>query len=114
MGSHAATAAELLGSRALVDAVLQDHTSAPISAAERAMFTLIDKITSDSTQIRQTDIDQAKAAGLDDATIYDAITVCALFQFYNTWIDATGVHDLPAATYDMMGKRMAKGGYSVD
>lgn len=114
MGSHAATAAELLGSRALVDAVLNDYTTAPLSAAERAMFALIEKVTHDSTQIQQADIDAAKADGLDDATIYDAITVCALFQFYNTWIDATGVHDLPAAIYDTMGKRMAAGGYAAD
>ena len=43
--------------------------------------------------------------------IYDAITVCALFRFYNAWIDATGVHDLPAAAYAMSGKRMAEHGY---
>ncbi|HMO57576.1 MAG TPA: hypothetical protein PKC19_09485, partial [Roseiflexaceae bacterium] len=100
----------MLGNRALVDAVLDDYTTAPISDAERAMFRLIEKITHDSSQIGQADIDLAKAAGLDDATLYDAITVCALFQFYNTWIDATGVHDLPAAAYEAMGKRMATGG----
>jgi uncharacterized peroxidase-related enzyme len=114
MGSHAATAAALLGDRALVDAVLNDYTTAPITPAERALFGLIDKITADSTSIRQADIDAAKAEGLDDATLYDAITVCALFQFYNTWIDATGVHDLPAATYEMMGERMANGRYAPE
>jgi hypothetical protein len=60
----------------------------------------------------QADIDAAKAAGWSDAALYDAITVCSLFQFYNTWIDATGVHDLPAAVYDTMGERMARNGYA--
>jgi hypothetical protein len=32
------------------------------------------------------------AAGWTDEAIYCAITVCALFNFYNRWIDATGVH----------------------
>jgi alkylhydroperoxidase family enzyme len=96
----------------LVDAVLADYTTAPISEADRALFELVAKITVDSTQIRQADIDQAKAVGWSDEALYDAITVCSLFQFYNTWIDATGVHDLPAATYEMMGKRMASGGYA--
>jgi alkylhydroperoxidase family enzyme len=104
----------LLGDRALVDAVLNDYTTAPISEAERALFHLIDKIATDSTKIRQSDIDAAKAAGLADETLYDAITVCSLFQFYNTWIDATGVHDLPAAAYDSMATRMATGGYAPD
>ncbi|GAB4172582.1 MAG: hypothetical protein Fur005_34340 [Roseiflexaceae bacterium] len=114
MGSHAATAAELLGDRATVDAVLKDYTTAPISEMDRAMFRLIDKIATDSTSIRQADIDEAKAAGLSDAALYDAITVCSLFQFYNTWIDATGVHDLPAAVYETMGKRMANGRYAPE
>jgi len=38
--------------------------------------------------------------------------VCALFRFYNAWIDATGVHDMPAAAYAMSGKRMAASGYA--
>jgi alkylhydroperoxidase family enzyme len=105
-------AAELLGDRALVDAVLADYTTAPISEQERALFHLIAKITRDSTQIRQADIDEAKAAGWSDEALYDAVTVCALFQFYNTWIDATGVHDMPAFAYDMSGKRMATLGYA--
>ena len=66
----------------------------------------------DSTQVGQADIDAAKAAGWSDEALYDAITVCALFQFYNTWIDATGVHDLPAAAYAAMGQRMADNGYA--
>ena len=94
--------------------MLDDYTTAPISEQERALFQLVDAITTDSTQIRQTHIDAAKQAGWDDAALYDAITVCALFQFYNTWIDATGVHDLPAATYKTMGKRMAQAGYAPD
>jgi hypothetical protein len=64
-----------------------------------------------SNQIRQSDIDRVTAAGWSEEAIYDAITVCALFKFYNAWIDATGVHDLPASAYVMSGKRMATQGY---
>lgn len=105
-------AAELLGDRALVDAVLADYTTAPFSEQERALFHFVAKIVEDSTQVRQEDIDEAKAAGWSDEALYDAITVCSLFQFYNTWIDASGVHDMPAFAYDMSGKRMATMGYA--
>ena len=44
-------------------------------------------------------IDAAKGAGWSEEALYDAITVCALFNFYNTWIDATGVSDLPPEAY---------------
>jgi hypothetical protein len=35
-----------------------------------------------------------------------------LFQFYNTWIDATGVSDMSPAGYEMSGKRLAEKGYA--
>ena len=46
--------------------------------------------------------------------LYDAITVCALFQFYNTWVNSTGVGDLPEFAYLMSGKRLANSGYVMD
>ena len=66
----------------------------------------------DSTAIRQADVDEARRAGWSDEALYDAITVCALFQFYNTWIDATGVDDMPPAAYEMSGQRLATQGYA--
>jgi hypothetical protein len=95
-----------------VDGILNDYTTADCSEQDRALFHLLAKVIADSTAIRQPDIDAAKDAGWSDEALYDAITVCSLFQFYNTWIDATGVHDLPAAVYDTMGKRMAAHGYA--
>lgn len=64
-----------------------------------------------STTIGQTDVDTLKGAGFSDEAVYDAVTVCALFNFYNKWIDATGVQDMPAASYAMSGARMAQHGY---
>jgi len=92
--------------------VLEDYTTAPISGAERALFALIAKIVQDSTSITEADLARAREAGWSDEALYDAITVCALFQFYNTWIDATGVSDMPAFAYDMSGKRLAENGYA--
>ena len=92
--------------------MLEDYTTAPISDAERALFALIAKIVEDSTSITPDDLERARNAGWTDEALYDAITVCALFQFYNTWIDATGVSDMPAFAYDMSGKRLATMGYA--
>ena len=93
-------------------AVLDDYTTAPISDADRALFALIAKVVEDSTSITADDLSRARAAGWTDEALYDAITVCALFQFYNTWIDATGVSDMPAFAYGMSGKRLAEKGYA--
>src|SRR6266545_4042921 len=95
----------------MVDAVLEDYRTAPIDAREKALFAFIEKMNRQSNSVRRDDIDRLKAAGWSEDAIYDAITVCALFKFYNAWIDATGVHDLPAAAYELSGKRMAEQGY---
>jgi len=101
-----------LGDRALVDAVLRDYRTAPISDREKALFALLTKVNQESNQVTEDDIQEARAAGWSDEALYDAVTVCALFNFYNVWIDATGVRDMPAMAYAMSGQRMAARGYS--
>ena len=91
--------------------MLEDYRTAPVDDRQKALFAFIEKMNAQSNQIRRDDLDRLKAAGWSEEAIYDAITVCALFRFYNAWIDATGVHDLPAAAYEMSGKRMAAEGY---
>jgi hypothetical protein len=94
-----------------VDAVLEDFATAPISDRDKALFEFLEKMNAQSNRIRKADIDALKVVGWSEEAIYDAITVCALFRFYNAWIDATGVHDMPAAAYEMSGKRLATQGY---
>jgi hypothetical protein len=95
----------------VIQSILTDLDSAPISAKDRALYSFIRKMVADSTSIGQADVDAAKKAGWTDEALYDAITVCALFQFYNNWIDATGVRDMPAVGYEASGKRLANHGY---
>jgi len=102
----------LLGDRALVNAVLEDPATAPLSAKDKVLMAFVEKMNRDSTQIDRRDVEAARAAGWSDEAIYDAITVCALFRFYNAWVDASGVHDLPAAAYDASGQRLAEFGYA--
>ena len=102
----------MLGDTALVEAVLTDYTTAPISDPEKALFAFIDKMNRASTTICREDVDAVKSVGWTDEALYDAITVCALFNFYNKWIDATGVGDMSAAAYLASGERLATLGYA--
>jgi uncharacterized peroxidase-related enzyme len=102
----------LLGDAKKVAAVLKDYHTAPISEAEKALFNFLDKVNRESNTISGADIAEVKAAGWPDEAIYDAISVCALFNFYNRWIDATGVQDMPALGYQMSGRRLAAEGYA--
>ena len=76
------------------------------------MFAFLEKMNRESNRLQQEDIDAVKAAGWSEEAIYDAITVCALFNFYNKWIDATGVSDMPPAAYVASGVRLATTGYA--
>lgn len=95
-------------------AVLEDYKTAPIGEAEKALFRFLDLVNRASATIRAEDVDTVLAAGWSQEAVYDAITVCALFNFYNRWIDATGVQDMPAAAYVQAGKRMAEHGYAPE
>ena len=95
-----------------MDAVLEDFRTAPISDEEKALFAFLEKMNRESNRLSEDDVQVVKEAGWSEEAIYDAITVCALFNFYNKWIDATGVSDMSAAAYAMSGERMAAHGYA--
>jgi uncharacterized peroxidase-related enzyme len=109
--AHAATAAELLGDEALVWGALRDVESATLPEKEKALLRFTGKVTRNLPAVREVDIEALRAIGWDDEAIYYAITTCALFNFYNRWIDATGVHALSDEAHRQGGKRSAQGGY---
>ena len=94
-----------------MQAVLADVESSPLDEQHKALFRFIDKVNHDSPRITAADLDVARAAGWSDEALYFAITVCALFNFYNRWIDATGVHALSDDAHRQGGKRSAQFGY---
>jgi hypothetical protein len=78
------------------------------------MFRFVDKVNQDSPRITAEDIKPLHAAGWDDEAIYYAVTVCALFNFYNRWVDASGVHPLSDEAHRLGAKRSAAQGYVRD
>lgn len=92
--------------------MLADFRTAPIDDREKALFAFLERMNRESNRLTPADLDAVRAAGWSDEALYDAITVCALFNFYNKWIDATGVADMPAAAYDASGERLATFGYA--
>jgi alkylhydroperoxidase family enzyme len=91
--------------------VLRDLETSPLDDKHKALFRFVKKVNEDSPRITPADIAPLHGAGWDDAAIYFAITVCALFNFYNRWIDASGVHALSDEAHRQGGKRTAAHGY---
>jgi alkylhydroperoxidase family enzyme len=101
----------LLGSEELVWGVLRDLENSALPGKEKALFRFVDKVNRDSPRITAEDMQPLYAAGWTDEAIYFAITVCSLFNFYNRWIDASGVHALSDEAHRVGGKRTALHGY---
>jgi uncharacterized peroxidase-related enzyme len=110
MRSHAAVTSHLID-EATVEAVLNDLDSAPISDAEKALLRFTAKVTQDSAHITAKDMEPLHAAGWDDAAIYYAITVAALFNFYNRWVSSSGVHAVSHEGHRIHGATIAERGY---
>ena len=94
-----------------MQSVLEDLEGSPLEEKEKTLFRFIDKVNRDSPRIAAADMEPLYAAGWDDEAIYFAVTVCALFNFYNRWIDATGVHSMSPEAHREGAKRTALHGY---
>jgi uncharacterized peroxidase-related enzyme len=109
--AHAAAAVELLGSEDLVRSVLSDLEASPLEEKDKAMLRFVTKMTRDLPDVTAEDVERVRAAGWDDEAIYYAITTCALFNFYNRWITATGVAEMSEEAHRLQGQHLARHGY---
>src|SRR5579883_351944 len=95
----------------MVWGVLRDLETSALDEPHRVLFRFVAKVNEQSPSITADDIAVLHGAGWEDEAIYYAITVCALFNFYNRWIDASGVHALSDEAHRIGGKRSATTGY---
>jgi uncharacterized peroxidase-related enzyme len=109
--AHVAVAAELLGSEDLVWNVLRNLDASSLKEEEKALLRFAGKVTSDLPSITEADTKTLRALGWSDESIFYTITVCALFNFYNRWITASGVHAVSDEGHRLHGKVLAQKGY---
>ena len=92
--------------------MLADLETSPLPENEKALLRFVRKVNEDSVHIGPPDMHALHEVGYSDEAIYYAISVCALFNFYNRWIDASGVHAMSDEAHRAGGKRSAIHGYS--
>lgn len=112
MKAHAAVASKLLDDESLVWDVIENLEGSGLAEKEKALLRFVKKITLEPSLITADDTQTLNEAGWDDACIFYAISACALFNFYNRWISASGVHPVSDETFKRLGSRMAVAGYS--
>ncbi len=92
-----------------IGAVLEGD--ADLTAAEWALLEFIVQVNLKAQEIEEPDIRNLRKAGWSDEAIYDAITVCSLFNFYNRWVGASGVAWKDEDSSQASGARIAQRGY---
>ncbi|MFB0497528.1 putative peroxidase-related enzyme [Mucilaginibacter sp. OAE612] len=109
--SHAAAARCLYEDDALiVDEVLRNMTEAPISAKLKALLNIAGKVQILGKEVKQEDVDAARAEGATDREIHDAVLIAAAFSMFNRYVDGlASLTPTDPEAYAEMGKRMAKG-----
>jgi len=100
-----------LGDEELVWGVLRDLETSALDERHKALFRFIAKVNCESPRITAADMEPLRTLGWNDEELYFAITVCALFNFYNRWIDASGVPALSEEAHRQGGRRMRSHGY---
>jgi uncharacterized peroxidase-related enzyme len=76
---------------ALVAALEDDYTKAPVSDQERVMLEYVVQITRDATRIGPQQHERLRAAGFDDQAILQMTLIAAWFNYINRVADALGV-----------------------
>jgi uncharacterized peroxidase-related enzyme len=111
MKSHAAVTADLLGSEDFVWKVVRDLGGSSLPENEKALLRFAGKVTKDLASFTAADVQKLREAGWSDEAVFYTITVCALFNFYNRWVTASGVHAVSEEGHRSHGKVIAQKGY---
>lgn len=84
--------AEVFGvDAALIDALMEDIDSAPVNDKLKPVLRYVAKLTRLPAQLSDADAAAVYEAGWSERALYDAVQVCALFNFMNRIIEGTGV-----------------------
>lgn len=111
--SHGAAARHLLGDQAaLVDAVRDDYRSAPVSEKLGALLAIAARVQQGGQNVRDEDVQAARAHGATDADIHDTVLIAAAFCMYNRYVDGLAAFTPEdPVVYDRMGAMLAAEGY---
>ncbi|RKT09631.1 putative peroxidase-related enzyme [Streptomyces sp. 1114.5] len=112
-GAHSAfAAAQLEGGEELVEAVLADPATAPVTDRMRALLRIAAEVQGAVGPVSKEAVAAAREAGAGDTEIHDTVLIAAAFCMYNRYVDglATDLPDDPEY-YAQGAKRIVDSGY---
>ncbi|HMJ77263.1 MAG TPA: peroxidase-related enzyme [Iamia sp.] len=113
--SHSAFAAfQLEGGYDVVDAVLADPPSAPVSPKLRTLLALADQVQESGLSVTEDAVAAARAEGATDVEIHDAVLIAAAFCMFNRYVDGLATIAPPdREDYAEMGRMIVDRGYGA-
>jgi uncharacterized peroxidase-related enzyme len=110
---HTATATAFGIGEGTLTALLTDIDTAPVDERLKPLLHYVEKLTRTRTPSRMTETDAAAvfAAGWDERALHDAVSVCALFNFMNRFVDGLGI-SASADYFTVAAQRLTEGGYA--
>lgn len=110
-GVHTKTAEAFGLAPGVLEAALSDLDSAPIDDKLRPVLRYVGKLTATPSKMTPGDAEAVFAAGWDEQALYDAVMVCALFNFMNRMVDGLGVA-ADESYFEKSGYRLRELGYA--
>jgi uncharacterized peroxidase-related enzyme len=111
VGAHGAIAVRGMD-RDLVEAVLRDYSTAPISDRLKAALTFIEKTTRDPDDVTAGDARTAFAAGVTTEDLHDAAAVAAIFNIITRYANALDFEIPSIEEFDTAAGMLLRRGYS--
>ena len=110
VGAHSAVAAKVM-ERPVVDAVLADFRSAPITEALRGTLAFLEIMTLRPMELSAEHANQALRSGATSEALQDAAAVATLFNIITRYADALGFAIPPDSEFDRAAGMLLKRGY---
>ena len=90
LGAHGAYLRELDGDRVKTEVVSHNYRRAALSERERALLDFAVRLTEDSFEMSERELEPLRAVGFSDEAIFEAGQVAAMFNFTNRLANALG------------------------
>jgi uncharacterized peroxidase-related enzyme len=111
-GSHAAAARFLFGQeKELVDQVIADYQTAPVSDKLKALLTIAKHVQQDARTVSEELVADARNHGATDRDIHDTVFDCGYLCLFNRYVDGLATLTPDPSAYEAMGERMGTIGY---
>jgi uncharacterized peroxidase-related enzyme len=114
-GAHVVAARAFGVDEALFGGLMADLGSSGVDEKLKPILAYVGKLTQTPAMMTEADAQRVYDAGWDEQALFDAISVCALFNFMNRIVEGSGIKANPlAADKAELDARMARMGGATD